>query len=293
MSTTESPLSFRCREHNLVGIVHPADGGSGCGVLIVVGGPQYRIGSHRQFVLLARSLAAAGIPAMRFDTRGVGDSGGEFPGFENIDGDIEAAIDAFFDAVPRLDRVVLWGLCDAASAILFYAHRDSRVVGTVLVNPWVRSGTGLARTRLRHYYTGRLTSAAFWRRLATGGVSVGRAIGSFSGTIRAAVSRRSDPHGDSRGHGTDPAARNLPLSERMAHGMKAFQGPVLLILSGNDLTAREFEDASNASPLWRKLLSQPRVTRKDLAEADHTFSHHDWRDAVARWSRDWVEGLSG
>ena len=47
------------------------------GVLIVVGGPQYRVGSHRQFTLLARRLAAQGYPTLRFDYRGMGDSGGE------------------------------------------------------------------------------------------------------------------------------------------------------------------------------------------------------------------------
>jgi len=47
------------------------------GVLIVVGGPQYRVGSHRQFVMLARFLADHGVPCMRFDYRGMGDVSGE------------------------------------------------------------------------------------------------------------------------------------------------------------------------------------------------------------------------
>ena len=42
------------------------------GMLIVVGGPQYRAGSHRQFTLLARDVAATGVPTMRFDYRGMG-----------------------------------------------------------------------------------------------------------------------------------------------------------------------------------------------------------------------------
>ena len=46
------------------------------GVLIVTGGPQYRAGSHRQFVLLARFLAARGMAVLRFDYRGMGDSEG-------------------------------------------------------------------------------------------------------------------------------------------------------------------------------------------------------------------------
>ena len=38
-------------------------------VLIVVGGAQYRVGSHRQFVRLARHLAAAGHRPGRADLR--------------------------------------------------------------------------------------------------------------------------------------------------------------------------------------------------------------------------------
>jgi len=53
-----------------------------CGVLIVVGGPQYRVGSHRQFLLLSRRLAAEGHPVMRFDYRGMGDASGAMRGFE-------------------------------------------------------------------------------------------------------------------------------------------------------------------------------------------------------------------
>jgi alpha-beta hydrolase superfamily lysophospholipase len=82
LSGTEYPLRFDRAGVPLVGIVHPAGKPAGdIGVVVVVGGPQYRVGSHRQFVLLARDLAAAGIPTLRFDTRGMGDSGGDFPGF--------------------------------------------------------------------------------------------------------------------------------------------------------------------------------------------------------------------
>lgn len=94
-----------------------------CGVLIIVGGPQYRVGSHRQFVLLSRRLAGEGYPAMRFDYRGMGDAGGAMRSFEDVRADIGAAIEAFQRAVPSLRRIVLWGLCDAASAALLYVRR--------------------------------------------------------------------------------------------------------------------------------------------------------------------------
>ena len=50
---------FWCGENRLVGVATIPEKGSDVGVLVLVGGPQYRIGSHRQFALLARALAQA------------------------------------------------------------------------------------------------------------------------------------------------------------------------------------------------------------------------------------------
>ncbi|MCK7493609.1 MAG: hydrolase 1, exosortase A system-associated [Comamonadaceae bacterium] len=138
----------------------PASAGA-TGVVVVVGGPQVRAGGHRQFVHLARTLAAAGHPVLRFDVRGMGDSSGALRGFEQITPDIGAAVDALLQRAPGVRRVVLWGLCDGASAALLYLHerRDPRVRGVCLLNPWVRSEASLARTHVKHYYTRRLREA--------------------------------------------------------------------------------------------------------------------------------------
>ena len=82
MNYEEQAITFDCHGASLYGIASVPQQSGARGVLIVVGGPQYRVGSHRQFALLARSLAAQGIPAMRFDYRGMGDSVGEPHTFE-------------------------------------------------------------------------------------------------------------------------------------------------------------------------------------------------------------------
>ncbi len=135
-------LAFSCEGERLYGVLDLPARAHKRGVLVVVGGPQYRAGSHRQFTLLARTLADQGIAAMRFDYRGMGDSEGEPRSFESIDADLRAAIDTFFREAPGLEEVVLWGLCDAASAALLYAATDARVAGLVLLNPWVRTESG-------------------------------------------------------------------------------------------------------------------------------------------------------
>jgi uncharacterized protein len=251
------------------------------GVLIVVGGPQYRAGSHRQFTLLARQLAQAGIAALRFDFRGMGDSTGEARTFERAGADIRCALDRFFASVPGLNHVVIWGLCDAASAALFYAHQDPRVTGLVLLNPWVRTEQGIARTRLRYYYGTRLLQWSLWRKVARGEFDMRGATASLGRFVLDAMK------GAHAGQSSDSA----PLPERMEQGLHRFHGKVLLILSGNDLTAQEFKHLVGGSSRWRSLLEDKRVTRYELPEANHTFARRDWRDEVARWTADWVKQL--
>ncbi len=248
------------------------------GVLVVVGGPQYRVGSHRQFVLLARALAARGYVVMRFDCTGMGDSTGAERPFTDRASDIAAAIDAFVARVPSLRSVAIWGLCDAASAALMYAADDPRVTQLVLLNPWVRSDAGLARTHLKHYYTSRLTDRVFWGNLLRGRVGVLRAIRDFAATLVAARGRVAAPDA--------PA----DFQTRMARGWKRFSGDILLVCSGDDLTAREFLDHAAGDAAWTGLFAEARVARCELPDADHTFSRAEWRDRVARMTADWLDG---
>jgi hypothetical protein len=75
----------------------------------------------------------------------------------------------------------------------------------------------------------------------------------------------------------------------MHAGLKRFSGRILVILSGNDLTAEEFRSLVRASRPWRKLLRAERVQRRDYPEADHTFSRDAWRKQVAQWTREWLQ----
>ena len=286
MTMTETPLVFSCKGDKLLGILHRPDTPRDTAVIVVVGGPQYRIGSHRQFLLLARTVADAGFPVLRFDYRGMGDSEGDFRGFEDAGEDIGQALAAFAEAMPEVRRFVLWGLCDGASAILFYAADDPRVERVVLLNPWVRTEAGQARAMLRHHYLARLTSRHFWGKLLSGKVALGSSLRDFAGTLAKRLIGSAEP-GSAAGEGSCSADASLP--DRMAAGLQRFAGPVLLILSGKDLTAREFEDAAKLSPLWQTLLQEDRVTIERLPEADHTFSQAAWRRTVEQQTCDWLK----
>lgn len=277
MNYTESALVFSCVGEPLLGILaQPEKPAAAIGVVLVVGGPQYRVGSHRQFVLLARALAAGGYPVLRFDYRGMGDSGGPQRDFEHVDEDIAAAIAAMQAACPGLERVVLWGLCDAASAALLYWEktRDPRIAGFCLLNPWVRSEATLARTQVKHYYGRRLLQREFWLKLLSGKV----AFGALTGFLRNL--------GKSAGGGKKVDERGY--QQRMADAWGAFPGKIMLALSGDDYTAKEFLECAGSDPAWSGALAQPNVRRFDLDEADHTFSRAEWRGTVERWSLEWL-----
>ena len=263
MNADQRALLFNCRGSGLVGIVEVPERPLPRGVLVVTGGPQYRVGSHRQFAMLARTLAQRGIPVMRFDRRGMGDSEGEPRSFELIDDDIRAAMKEFFMQVPEMKEVVIWGLCDAASAAAFYVATDDRVRGLVLLNPWVRTPQGAARALLRHYYLARLGEVAFWKKVASGKFDFAAGAAGLRLNMRLAAGER-----------------GAPLPQRVLDSLAAFDGQVLVILSGDDLTAAEFA----------RLMARHNVRAKriDIDGANHTFASHKWRTQVAEASANWI-----
>lgn len=288
MNVEQRALCFSCKGDHLYGIASVPEHASSRGVLVIVGGPQYRAGSHRQFTLLANDLAAHGTPVMRFDYRGMGDSEGEARTFEAVQEDIRHALDRFQAEVPALKEVVLWGLCDGASASLFYAHHDPRVTGLVLLNPWVRTTEGMAKAYLRHYYLARLTDRELWTKILAGRFDFSGAVRSLLSLVAKAVAKKPDAAPTAASAPGHPAPLASPLPDRMYDGLTRFKGKVLLIISGNDLTAKEFLDLVSGSRKWKKALASVRIQRRDLPEANHTFARRDWRDQVAHWTRDWI-----
>ncbi|MCP4268279.1 MAG: hydrolase 1, exosortase A system-associated [Candidatus Brocadiaceae bacterium] len=287
-SFQERPVIFQCGGETLTAILHSGPEPIKRGVLLVVGGPQYRVGSHRQFVLLARYLASHGIPVFRFDYRGMGDSSGNQIDFECIEDDIRSAINHFQEELPGIKEIVIWGLCDAATAASFYAPSDQRVKGLVLLNPWVHSQKGEAKAYIKHYYLGRFFSWNFWSMVLRGKYSFLNSLRSFWQILGRASEGEVD---NNKADVTeiDRSRTGISLAARMEVELSRFAGQVMFILSGKDLTAAEFEEVVKASSRFRKIMNQERVRIKKVGKADHTFSRRIWRDSVARTSLKWLK----
>lgn len=275
----EKFVTFDSGENRLCGILHGAHSECGAVMIMLVGGAQYRVGSHRMYVKLARRLSPGGPPVLRFDFSGMGDSDGQFEGFTELDGDIGAACDAALRLVDGARRIVLFGLCDGASAAAMYASRDSRVAGVVLLNPWVHTETGEAKAFVWHYYPKRLLQKDFWVKLIRGGVRVGASAADFFTKMRKSFTAASQLRSDS-----------VNFIASMRTGLANFRGESLIILSENDLTAAEFDELLKADKAWSAL--KARATVKRLGNADHTLSSITALDEASEIIKGFLNSLS-
>jgi len=268
----ERPIVFDCNGDQLVGIFHEGQSDANKGVVVVVGGPQYRVGSHRQFVVMARKFAAAGIPVLRFDYRGMGDSGGTTRTFEHIRSDIRAAIDCLIREQKSVKQVVLMGLCDAASAILMYVPSDGRIAKLILINPWVYTEAGEANAYIKDYYFHRLFQRAFWKKLLSGKFEFKRAVRDAIGVFKSL-------YADSRGD-AGRVLEDESFIRQMCIGLGHFGGEVLAVISGRDLTAAQFMQLIKTDEDWRQLQNRSNFQLANFPAADHTMSrHHDLNSA--------------
>jgi len=107
------------------------------GVILLNAGVIHRIGPHRMNVTIARRIAQAGYPALRFDLSGVGDSRSR--GTASYD---KAAVDDIRQAMDELGsttgarRFLLVGICSGADNALNAALVDDRVAGAALLDPY-------------------------------------------------------------------------------------------------------------------------------------------------------------
>lgn len=286
MNYVEEAFVFTSGTHSLLGVISRPTGmaSRSVGVLVVVGGPQYRVGSHRQFVLLARDLAVAGFAAMRFDYHGMGDASGPLEDFESSQPDIHSAIDAMQTRMPDLKGVILWGLCDGATAAAFQAARNDRVVGLVLCNPWVRSEAGEAKALIKSYYARRLFDPGFWKKMIAGRFDVAKSLRGLMKVSRASIRSEKGSAADESHLGGLPA--------RIGQALTRSGKPCLFVLSGQDLVAAEFETALQNEPSLKAIHLGPNIDTIRLPHANHTFSSRTLRGQLGNVTIDWLRRFS-
>lgn len=146
----EQPLLFGS-DARLMGVMaQPSEGiaPSGVGCLMFNFGITHRVGPRRIQVKLARQLAQQGVPSLRFDLSGLGDSRAPGSGRsfdEQAIDDVRQAIDEL-QARAGVREVVICGLCSGVGHGLQVALKDSRVTGLLSFDGFAFTGLG---TRLQ------------------------------------------------------------------------------------------------------------------------------------------------
>jgi exosortase A-associated hydrolase 1 len=247
-------LSFVCEGAALAASLDAAAGTTG--LLIVSGGNEIRSGAHRGMAMLAQRIAAAGYPVFRFDRRGIGDSEGVNGGFQSSGPDIAAAIAAFRGAAPQVGRMVAFGNCDAASALLL--HQPLALDELILANPWTYEEASDAAdepalppaTAIRARYLARLKDPKSLLRLLKGEVDLRKLLRGLTAL----------------GASAPPAAPD-GLPARIETALSGLNRPATVLLATGDRTAQAFIENCPAA--------LGRVPVQRLASASHSFAGDD------------------
>jgi alpha/beta superfamily hydrolase len=132
---TETAVQFGA-SGSLVGVLTRPEPARAPAVILLNAGSIHRVGPNRIYVQLARSVAARGFCALRFDFSGIGDSGSR-P--DNLPFELSAVAETrqamdYLETAENVHAFVLAGICSGADVAVRAACRDRRVVGVVAIN---------------------------------------------------------------------------------------------------------------------------------------------------------------
>lgn len=236
-------FAFECEGSQLAATLDTAPATTG--LLIVGGGQEIRAGAFNGQSLLALSIAKAGFPVLRFDRRGIGDSEGTDLGFRHSFKDIASALATFYAIAPNVRRVIAYGNCDAAAALML--HSDVGFDRLVLSNPWtVDEGESEDATpspaAIRQRYLEKLKNPREVLRLLSGKVDLAKlARGLARSTSKGSTSSR--------------------LADELRAGVANFPNDIRILLADRDRTAQIF------AKRWDS--TDPRIHR--CTDASHSF----------------------
>jgi pimeloyl-ACP methyl ester carboxylesterase len=279
-SFTEHVVALGKRQ-SLVGILaRPTRAVSDAPAIVILNtGIVHRVGHHRMYVILARQLAAAGHPVLRFDFSGIGDSSARVDHLSPVNScltDIADVLDSL-ETQHQVKRVVLIGLCSGADHAILYAHRDPRIVGVVLMNPSVPP----TARYYYHYIAQRLLRLRNWISIAT---------------LRSGLLRRLMTHAR---HGVLPQRQPDQLSldgleyspyleqsyrEAVRRGIKMLA--VFSALSPRATYRQQMHDAFRGVEFGNSLRLE------FFPESDHLFTPSGERARLGAVIRDWLDAAS-
>ncbi len=271
----ESPFEVAHEVGSLFGILaEPVDGPRPpLAAVFLNAGAVRRIGPNRLWVEAARRAAAEGLPTLRVDLEGIGDSDGDAGRYRDVGEfyrtELGGFVSAFLDALEARgygDRFVLAGLCAGGYWAFNAADRDERAVAALMVNPGALEWHPELVKHRNARKLSRLRRGAWWRRILRGQVKRKNVV---------AVARATASHGwrqvtslpaslMARGARHDAVAASV---ERILDRLRDRNVRVVMAFSGEEPVHTELERDGVLARLDR----WPNLELGSLPARDHTL----------------------
>lgn len=173
-------------------LAEPLSEPAGVCAVLLNSGAQRRVGPNRMWVEMARRWAASGVPTLRVDLAGIGDSGGDS---EPLAADMAFYVPDYIDqTLTTLDALedrglaphfVLGGLCSGAYWSLYAGLRDERVAAALMINPRILMWDGWVHAlRQTREIRRKLGSREAWMRVVRREASFTRPLRIAAGLLK-------------------------------------------------------------------------------------------------------------
>ena len=234
------------------------------GLLIVSGGNEIRAGAHGGMAQLAGRVSEQGFPVLRYDRRGIGESSGENREFLGSADEIAAATQFLRQKQPRVNKIIGFGNCEAATALAFFGPAAG-IDGYLLANPWVIEASGEpdsekplpSSAAIRSRYWDRIKNPRTIFDLLSGKIDFRKLLKGLKQASR--------------------VEENSAISIQLRDALPRLDGNSQILLAKRDTTARAFLAAWN-SPDFATLRASTSITLETLDSASHSFADEPARD---------------
>ncbi len=262
----EVPVSVERPFGHLSGVLVEPAGGPAASVCVVFlnAGAIRRIGPNRMWVEASRRLAARGVPSLRLDLMGIGDSDGDARPFAEVGLNAPDFVDEIPPVLDVLEarglpsHFVLVGLCSGAYQAFHAGLRDRRARVALMLNPSVLFWHDALPTLRDARRLRRLARPASWLALMRGRVRASR-VREIAHAVLLLVPRLL---GNRRAQRTARSDVVDALDQLRERGTR-----VVLAFSGNENLRYELEREGVLDQLDR----WPNVELEQLAGAVHTL----------------------
>ena len=248
-------------------------------VLILNAGADHSVGWGRYSVDLARALGRQGVPTLRIEQAGIGETplwpGQEQPVMYSLQANDDVACAIEWLAEKRgIERVVLVGRCSGAYPAFLCAVSDHRVAACVLINVrklhWEPDEDILKAIREPvepiDTYRQNLRSTRQFKRILSGELSVSTVVRKLSKTLVAVAARKVSPLlGNHSRH-----VRIIRIVQARLQALTAREVPVALIYSQGDPGLHDLCEWAGTG--FAKLAAHPNVEVHVIEGADHNLS---------------------